>query len=53
MKVKGVHIKRLVFVLIDSGSTHNFVDTRVAERLGCNIKPPGIARVTVANGGQL
>lgn len=53
MKVKGVHAKRPLFVLTDSGSTHNFMDIRVADRLGCNVKPPGLARVTVADGGQL
>lgn len=53
MKWKGIQSKRPVFVLIDSGSTHNFMDIRLAERLGCHIKPPGFARVTVADGGQL
>lgn len=53
MKVKGVHGKRPVFVLIDLGSTHNFMDTRVVESFGCSVKPPGLARVTVADGGQL
>lgn len=27
MRVKGVHKKCFLFILIDSGSTHNFLDT--------------------------
>lgn len=53
MKVKGVYGKKPLFVLIDSGSTHNFMDTSVANQLGCKVSPPGLARVTVADGGQL
>lgn len=53
MKVKGIYAKKPLFVLIDSGSTHNFMDTKVANRLGCKVIPPGLAKVTVADGGQL
>lgn len=53
MRVKGVHEKRSFFTLIDSGSTHNFMDTVVAEKLGCEMKPAGISRVTVADGRKL
>lgn len=53
MRVKGVHEKRSLFTLIDSGSTHNFMDTVVAEKLGCELKPAGITRVAVADGSKL
>ncbi|KAL8153280.1 hypothetical protein V2J09_011040 [Rumex salicifolius] len=34
MRVKGMHGKRAFFILIDSGSTHNFMDQRMVEMLG-------------------
>lgn len=34
MRVKGVHGKKNLYILIDSGSTHNFVDKKVANLLG-------------------
>ena len=53
MRVKGIHGKRSLFILIDSGSTHNFMDAFVAEKLGCELKPTGISRVAVADGRKL
>lgn len=40
MKVRGVHGKKVLYILIDSGSTHYFMDPTVAEKLECTIKPP-------------
>lgn len=31
MKFCGYHGKKTIYVLIDSGSTYNFIDTKVAE----------------------
>lgn len=31
MKVRGHHGKKTIYMLIDSGSTHNIIDTKVAE----------------------
>lgn len=53
MKVRGLCGKRTLYILIDSGSTHNFMDPRVAEQLNCEIKPPQMRKVAVADGGKL
>lgn len=53
MKVRRVDGKKTLYVLIDSGSTHNFIDKRFAEMLGCKIKEAGRARVAVADGNQI
>ncbi|KAG7559778.1 Aspartic peptidase domain superfamily [Arabidopsis thaliana x Arabidopsis arenosa] len=53
MKVRGIHNKRVLFVLLDSGSTHNFMDPKAAECLGVKQKPAGMTRVSVADGSQL
>lgn len=34
MRLKGKYKKRTVNILVDSGSTHNFLDTKVAKDLG-------------------
>lgn len=49
MRVRGTFGKRTLFVLLDSGSTHNFLDPKVAAKLGCAIKPSGLTKVTVAD----
>ena len=53
MRVKGMFGKRAIFVLIDSGSTHNFVDPKVAVTLGCQIEASRLTKVTVADGRKL
>lgn len=53
MKVRGIHGKRPLYILIDSGSTHNFMDPVLAEKLGCKIQPPLMKKVAVAGGGKL
>ena len=53
MRVKGLSGKRTLFVLIDTGSTHNFIDEKVAEKLGCELLPAGTTRVAVADGSKL
>ncbi|GJV35473.1 putative mitochondrial protein [Tanacetum coccineum] len=40
-------------VLIDSSSTHNFLDTKMAKRLGCAIRPACPLTVNVAGEKQL
>lgn len=39
--------------MVDSGSTHNFLNKETALKLGCFLKPLGRTRVLVANGHQL
>lgn len=53
MRVRGVQGKKNIYILIDSGSTHNFVDRDVANRLGCRIESAGKARVSVADGTKI
>lgn len=53
MRVKGMHQKRVLFILIDSGSTHNFIDRKVAEKLGLRMLPVGNSRVKVADGNKI
>lgn len=53
MKVRGVHGKKALFILLDSGSTHNFIDTVAAEKLGLETKSAGLTKVLVADGSKL
>ena len=47
VKNKPLHI------LVDSGSTHNFLDVEVAKKLGCKLEKVGPMRVDVVNGSSL
>ena len=53
MKVRGYHEKRFIFVLLDTGSTHNFMDPKTAELLGVKVTHAGCSTVSVADGSQL
>ncbi|GJT77699.1 reverse transcriptase [Tanacetum coccineum] len=50
MRVKGCVVKNVVHVLIDSGSTHNFLDLQVAKKLGCRLRKICPLDVSMANG---
>ncbi|GJZ13437.1 retroviral aspartyl protease [Tanacetum coccineum] len=51
--VHGVIKKQLVKMLVDCGSTHNFIDEGVAKRLGLKLIPIPSKEVSVANGLNL
>ncbi|GJZ35754.1 retrotransposable element Tf2 [Tanacetum coccineum] len=53
MKVRGHVLKRLLHILMDSGSTHNFLDIYMAKRLGCKIRNTCPLEVSVAGGSKL
>nr|GEU48888.1 hypothetical protein [Tanacetum cinerariifolium] len=53
MRVIGTIGKHLLHILIDCGSTHNFLDRNMAKQLGCNIKATCPLSVTVADGNKL
>ncbi|GJZ95232.1 gypsy/ty3 retroelement polyprotein [Tanacetum coccineum] len=53
MRVIGTVGKHLVHILVDCGSTHNFLDKNMAKKLGCSIRPTGPLAVTVADGNNL
>jgi len=53
MLVRGTYDKKVIFILIDSGSTHNFLDARMAKKLGYQVETAGLSRVSVADGRKL
>lgn len=53
MTVTGVYNKRPVHILIDSGSTHNFLDETMAIKLGCKMANTRPMSVSIADGSQL
>uniref|UniRef100_A0A803MBH9 Ty3 transposon capsid-like protein domain-containing protein n=1 Tax=Chenopodium quinoa TaxID=63459 RepID=A0A803MBH9_CHEQI len=48
MRVKGVVNGKDLHILIDSGSTHNFVDMSIAAKLGCHLEQIPFQSVSVA-----
>lgn len=53
MKVEGVVKGQLVKILLDSGSTHNFVDARLLKRLGWQSQTTKPFEAMIADGGTL
>ena len=53
MTLNGNYKGRSLFVLIDSGSSHNFLSSKVAKRVDCCWQKARGIRVTVANGHEL
>jgi len=49
MRVIGYYQKKPLHILIDSGSTHNFLDEGVAKKLGCLITDIPILSVAVTD----
>jgi len=53
MRVMGYVGNKAIQILIDSGSTHNFVDVRLAQRMGCKMEPVKLQSISVADGSEL
>lgn len=53
MKITGSMGTRKLHILVDSGSTHNFIDASLAKKLQCTLQQVPDMKVTVANGNQL
>ena len=53
LKIEGYIKKRKVTVLIDCGSTHNFIHCKLAKALNCFIYPAPEFQVMIANGGTI
>eukprot|EP00253_Pinus_taeda_P014160 PITA_14160 len=53
LKIEGHIKKKKVIVLIDSGSTHNFIHCKITEELNCYLYPAPECQVMVANGGTI
>ena len=53
MRVKGHVLKQILHILMDSGSTHNFLDLYTAKKLGCRFTSTCPLQVSVAGGTKL
>ncbi|GJR37812.1 RNA-directed DNA polymerase like protein [Tanacetum coccineum] len=53
MRVIGTMGKHVLHILVDCGSTHNFLNKGMAKRLGCNIRTTCPLAVTVAGRNHL
>nr|KYP45442.1 hypothetical protein KK1_033012 [Cajanus cajan] len=53
MRVTGSYKKKPLHILIDSGSTHRFLDVNIAKKLGCRIQAMKPLQVTVADGNKM
>ena len=53
MRVRGMCNGVVLQILIDSGSTHNFLDINIAKQLGCKIQGIPPQAVSVADGNHL
>lgn len=52
MRVEGHHGKKTLQLLLDTGSTHNFIDSTEALKLDCKVETIDPMWVKVADGGQ-
>ena len=53
LTIEGHIKKKNVIVLIDLGSTNNFIHCKVAKELNCFLYPAPECQVMVANGGTI
>ncbi|GKV24163.1 hypothetical protein SLEP1_g33810 [Rubroshorea leprosula] len=53
MRVTGYVNKKPIHILIDSGSTYNFLDVNVAKRVGCKLQAVEALTVDVTDGSSL
>jgi hypothetical protein len=52
-KIEGYIKRKKVIVVIDSGSTHNFIDYKLAKDLNCFVYPTPEFKVVIADGGTI
>lgn len=53
LRITGHYGKRALQMLLDTGSTHNFIDSTLAKKLGCKLVPKPSMIVRVADGGKV
>lgn len=53
LKLQGYIKHRKVVVLVDSGSTHNFIDNKAAKEIHCYVHPMANFQIMIANGGLM
>ncbi|GJV83495.1 reverse transcriptase [Tanacetum coccineum] len=51
--IKGYMGKQLMHILMDTGSTHNFIAMAVARRMGCQLRRTVPLEVSIANENQM
>lgn len=52
-RVRGLTQGKPIHILIDSGSTHNFLDQNFAKKLGCPLEKISSQAITVADGNHI
>lgn len=50
MRIQDLVGTQPVSILVDSGSSHNFLDTKMAKKLGCAVEPVEKLKVAAVNG---
>jgi hypothetical protein len=53
LKLIGYIKHRKVIILVDSGSTHNFIYCRIAQETNCYIRAVNNLQIMIANGGSM
>jgi hypothetical protein len=53
LNIEGYIKKKKVIVLIDSGSTHNFIHYKLAKDLNCFVYPEPEFQVMIVDGGTI
>ncbi|GJY48208.1 reverse transcriptase [Tanacetum coccineum] len=53
IRIKGYMGKQLMHILMDTGSTHNFIAMAAARRMGCQLRRIVPLEVSIANGNQM
>ncbi|KAL0318287.1 UNVERIFIED_CONTAM: Retrovirus-related Pol polyprotein from transposon.6 [Sesamum angustifolium] len=53
LRVKGMVNRKEIHILIDSGSTHSFIDEKVVKALGFKVEPTTPMMVSVADGYRM
>ncbi|KAM1318149.1 hypothetical protein ACFX2H_003321 [Malus domestica] len=53
MKVEGLVGKHSMRMLLDSGSTHSFIDSGLTKHMGWTLQPTQPFNVIIANGGNV
>ncbi|XP_019224822.1 PREDICTED: uncharacterized protein LOC109206457 [Nicotiana attenuata] len=53
LQVTGYHAKKALSILIDTGSSHNFIDPELVKHLGCKVQSTKPQLVAAANGNMM
>jgi hypothetical protein len=53
LKLTGYIKHRKVIILVDSGSTHNFIHCRISQETNCYINVVNNFQIMIANGGSM